>query len=137
MTKCSVVATAEHAIDRGAADAKRRRNGGSRFTVGVRPRSIRRPNALRGGRCAMCGTFVDREPAVNESAPNRRGICIPLLIEVVDRYNEAYPNGEAKCFLELTKPTDALMQHATEAQLVVVGTRGRNALSSAILGSTG
>jgi len=65
------------------------------------------------------------------------GICIPLLTEVVDCYNEAYPNGDAKCFLELTKPTDALMQHATEAQLVVVGTRGRNALSKAILGSTG
>jgi hypothetical protein len=47
-----------------------------------------------------------------------------LLTEVVDRYNKAYPNVEAKCFLELTKPIDALMQHATEAQLVVVDTRG-------------
>ena len=60
-----------------------------------------------------------------------------MLTEVVDRYNKAYLNVEAKCFLELTKPTDALMQHATEAQPVVVGTRGRHALSSAILGSTG
>jgi nucleotide-binding universal stress UspA family protein len=60
-----------------------------------------------------------------------------LLTEVVDRYNKADPNVEAKCFLEVTKPTDALMQHAAEAQLVVVGTRGRNALSSAILGIDG
>jgi hypothetical protein len=29
-----------------------------------------------------------------------------LLTQVVDRYNKAYPNGEAKCFLELTsQPT--------------------------------
>ena len=60
-----------------------------------------------------------------------------MLTEVVDRYNKVYPNVEAKCFLELTKPSRALMQNAADAQLVVVGTRGRNALSSAILGSTG
>lgn len=78
------------------------------------------------------------------------GVTIPLLIdwdaveaaqwtrltEAVDEWRGSYPNVDAHCFVEQSKPGRALMDHAADAQLVVVGTRGRNAVASTLLGST-
>ena len=58
------------------------------------------------------------------------------LTEVVDRCNQRHPDVYASCFVEPTRPTAALLQHAASAKLVVVGNRGRNVLNSAVLGST-
>ena len=57
------------------------------------------------------------------------------LTDQVDRCNQRHPEVDALCFVEPTRPTVALLQHAANAQLVVVGTRGRTALTSALLGS--
>lgn len=78
------------------------------------------------------------------------GVTIPLLIdwegleaadlaaltETVDTHNQIHPSVEAKCFLEPVSPGKALLRHLDGAELVVVGTRGRNALAGAVLGST-
>ena len=60
------------------------------------------------------------------------------LTDVVDRCNEGHPTVDAKCFVATTGPAAALLDQIDldGAQLVVVGTRGRNALASAVLGST-
>ncbi len=60
------------------------------------------------------------------------------LTDVVDRFNRNHPEVDAKCFVETTGAAAALLNQigADGAQLVVVGTRGRNALASAVLGST-
>jgi nucleotide-binding universal stress UspA family protein len=61
------------------------------------------------------------------------------LTDVVDRHNKLHPDVTASCFVETTESTAALL-HQVEldgAQLVVIGSRGRGALSSAMLGSTG
>ncbi len=61
---------------------------------------------------------------------------VVALTDLVDEYNKAHPGVEAKCFVEMDSPGGALMRHAEAAQLVIVGTRGRNALTSTLLGST-
>jgi nucleotide-binding universal stress UspA family protein len=60
------------------------------------------------------------------------------LTEIVDQCNKRYPRVSASCFIEPLKPSVALLNRvdADGAQLVVVGSRGRNALTSAVLGST-
>ena len=58
------------------------------------------------------------------------------LADVVDQYNKRYPAVSVKCFVEPAGPAKALLLHAADAQLVVVGTRGRNAIAGALLGST-
>ena len=60
------------------------------------------------------------------------------LAGAVDRCNQQYPQVCASCYVEPTNPTAALLHQidVDGAQLVVVGSRGRNALSSAVLGST-
>lgn len=77
-------------------------------------------------------------------------ITVPLLIDwdaleaaqwtyltnAVDQYRDRHPDVEVACYVEPTRPTQALMKHLGEAQLVVVGNRGRNALTSMLLGST-
>jgi nucleotide-binding universal stress UspA family protein len=57
------------------------------------------------------------------------------LTDQVDSCNQRHPEVDVSCFVEPTRPTVALLQHAADAQLVVVGSRGRNALTSALLGS--
>lgn len=82
--------------------------------------------------------------------PAETGVTIPFVIdwegveaaelvtltETVDKAASAYPNVDAKCYVEVASPAKALMKHAGEAQLLVVGTRGRNALAGVLLGST-
>lgn len=60
------------------------------------------------------------------------------LTDDVDQYNQRYPRVSASCYVEQTKPAVALMERgkADGAQLIVVGSHGKNALASAILGST-
>lgn len=60
------------------------------------------------------------------------------LTDVVDHCNQRHPKVDAKCFVETTGPAAALLDqiNVDGAQMVVVGTRGRNALTSAVLGST-
>lgn len=84
------------------------------------------------------------------NVPAETGVTLPFVIdwegieaaelvaltETVDKAAGKYPNVDAKCFIEIASPGKALMQHAADAQLVVVGTRGRNALAGMLLGST-
>ncbi|WP_123024457.1 universal stress protein [Mycolicibacterium stellerae] len=60
------------------------------------------------------------------------------LTDIVDRCNQNHPDVDATCFVEPAKPTAALLHQidVAGAQLVVVCSRGRNALASAVLGST-
>lgn len=78
------------------------------------------------------------------------GVTIPLLIdwdaveaaqwtqltEAVDHWAKRYPGVDATCFLERSKPGKAIIDHSADTQLIVVGTRGRNAVASTMLGST-
>jgi nucleotide-binding universal stress UspA family protein len=82
--------------------------------------------------------------------PAETGVTIPFVIdwegveaaelvaltETVDKAAGRYPNVDARCFVEVVSPGKALMRHAADAQLVVVGTRGRNALAGVLMGST-
>lgn len=85
--------------------------------------------------------------------PGRRvlgGIEIPALIDwgaveaaqwqyvmgSVEPWSEKYPAVEVRYFIETAGAGQALLRHAAEAQLVVVGNRGRGLLAGALLGST-
>jgi nucleotide-binding universal stress UspA family protein len=60
------------------------------------------------------------------------------LTNEVDQHNQRHPDVDARCYIETAGPAAALVQQIVvdDAQLVVVGNRGRNALTSAVLGST-
>ncbi|MEV0672396.1 universal stress protein [Mycobacterium sp. NPDC050441] len=84
------------------------------------------------------------------AAPAETGVTIPLLIdwdgvesaelaaltETVDVHNKRHPAVTAKCFVEPASPGKALLKHVEDSGLVVVGSRGRNALAGVFLGST-
>lgn len=58
------------------------------------------------------------------------------LTELVDGWRQRYPDVDVECVVETMSPARALLSHAADAQLVVVGSRGRNALAGLVLGST-
>ncbi|CAA0128618.1 Universal stress protein/MSMEI_3859 [Mycolicibacterium vanbaalenii] len=58
------------------------------------------------------------------------------LADAVNRANKRYPEVSAEFRIEPTSPAKALLGRRTDAQLLVVGTRGRNIVTSALLGST-
>jgi nucleotide-binding universal stress UspA family protein len=58
------------------------------------------------------------------------------LTDIVDEHHRDHSDVEMKCFLEEAGPAGALLKHLRNAQLVVVGNRGRPALTAAVLGST-
>ncbi|KLI06347.1 universal stress protein [Mycolicibacterium conceptionense] len=96
------------------------------------------------------GLGVDAVRSLSLAAPAETGVTIPLLIdwdgvesaeladltETVDVHNKRHPDVDAKCFIEPDSPGKALLKHVTDAGLVVVGSRGRNALAGVLLGST-
>ncbi|MEN4479736.1 universal stress protein [Mycolicibacterium cosmeticum] len=55
---------------------------------------------------------------------------------VVEPYRRRYPGVEMSVFVDPSKPRRALLQRLDGAQLVVVGTRGRNTLTATVVGST-
>lgn len=84
------------------------------------------------------------------AAPAETGVTIPLLIdwdgvesaelaaltETVDGHEKRHPAVTAKCYVEPDSPGKALLKHVDDSGLVVVGSRGRNALAGVLLGST-
>ncbi|MGV0642296.1 universal stress protein [Mycolicibacterium sp. XJ2546] len=85
--------------------------------------------------------------------PGRRilgGIEIPALIDwgaveaaqwqyvmgAVEPWSEKYPSVEVRYFVDAAGAGSALLNYAADAQLVVVGSRGRGLLAGALLGST-
>jgi len=48
-----------------------------------------------------------------------------------------YPSVDVACVVDPDKPSRVLLHHAKEAQLVVIGSRGRGLFAGALLGSTG
>jgi nucleotide-binding universal stress UspA family protein len=55
----------------------------------------------------------------------------------VEPWSGRHPNVDVSVFVEPDKPSLALLEHLDDAQLVVIGNRGRNALTGLLLGSTG
>lgn len=58
------------------------------------------------------------------------------LNRAIEPYRQRHPDVEVSLFVDPSKPRRALLQRLDDAQLVVVGTRGRNTLSATVLGST-
>ncbi|TPG32719.1 universal stress protein [Mycolicibacterium hodleri] len=56
--------------------------------------------------------------------------------EAVAVLRPRYPDVRVSTFVEPNSPGRALLAHSADAQLVVVGNRGRNALAGTLLGST-
>lgn len=59
-----------------------------------------------------------------------------LLSESLAGYAERYPDVEVHPVIAYDRPARALLDQSADARLIVVGTRGRGAVSGAILGST-
>jgi nucleotide-binding universal stress UspA family protein len=59
------------------------------------------------------------------------------LMRILAPWCELYPDVDVTSIVEPDKPSRALLRHAKDAQLVVVGSRGRGLLTGAVLGSTG
>jgi len=58
------------------------------------------------------------------------------IMSAVEPWSTKYPTVEVKYFVEPGGASQALLRHATDSQLIVVGNRRRNLLAGAILGST-
>lgn len=96
------------------------------------------------------GASITAVRSLSLTPPAEAGVTIPFLIDweglqaaelvslaaAVEAENAKHPSVEAKCFVELQSPGKALLEHASDAQLVVVGTRGRGAVVGTLLGST-
>jgi nucleotide-binding universal stress UspA family protein len=77
-------------------------------------------------------------------------VVLPLLIDwdavaadelesvhaTIAPWRQLYPDVDVACVVHRAKPSSAILQHSGEAQLIVVGSRGRGAFTGALLGST-
>lgn len=59
------------------------------------------------------------------------------LLAVMQPWTDRYPDVRVTNFVEPEGPASALLRHADDAQLVVVGSRNRSLLKATVLGSTG
>lgn len=87
-------------------------------------------------------SWTERRPSADYVIPALidwaavEAVQLAALTALVDEYHREHQGVEAQCFLEVDRPARALMNHLEHAQLVVVGNRGRAALTAALLGST-
>lgn len=99
----------------------------ARFGVGVvavRAWSTRRPPAK-----VAIPLFVDWDAVVADE--------LTSLDEAITPWTKRYPGVDVKYDVRRGKPSSALMAHTADAQLVVVGSRGRGLFTGTLLGSTG
>lgn len=96
------------------------------------------------------GLAVDAVRSLSLAAPVEAGVTIPLLIDwdgvesaelaaltdTVDVHRKDHPTVHTRCFVEPDSPGKAVLKHVADSGLVVVGSRGRNALAGVLLGST-
>ena len=59
------------------------------------------------------------------------------LLGALSPWTKLYPDVDLTCVVDKHRPNRALLSHAGDAQLVVVGSRGHGRLASVVLGSTG
>ena len=59
------------------------------------------------------------------------------LSDVLSPWGELYPDVEVAQIVDPDKPRRALLRHSQDAEMIVVGSRGRGLLAGALLGSTG
>ena len=59
-----------------------------------------------------------------------------LVAERMAGWQEKYPDVEVRRVVTRDRPVRCLLNHAVDAQLLVVGSRGRGGLSGMLLGST-
>lgn len=58
------------------------------------------------------------------------------VVATISPWAARYPNVKVTCFIERCGASEALLRHAADSQLVVVGSRGRGLVVGALLGST-
>lgn len=97
--------------------------------VGAPLRAVRAWATRQPGSAVTIPYLVDWDAV--ENAQRRE------LTEAVSRWEARYPDVDVSIFVEPHKPSRALLHHLSDAQLVVVGNRNTNQLSSIVLGSTG
>jgi nucleotide-binding universal stress UspA family protein len=59
------------------------------------------------------------------------------LADAMAPWIKLHPDVDVTCVVDPDRPSRALLRHLSNAQLVVVGSRGRGLLTGAVLGSTG
>jgi nucleotide-binding universal stress UspA family protein len=59
------------------------------------------------------------------------------LVNALAPWTRLYPDVDVQYVVDHDKPSRALLHHSEDAQLVVIGSRGRGPLTGAVLGSTG
>jgi nucleotide-binding universal stress UspA family protein len=59
------------------------------------------------------------------------------LVTALAPWARLYPDVDVQYVVDQDKPSRALLRHSEDAQLVVIGSRGRGPLAGAVLGSTG
>ncbi|QIS12541.1 universal stress protein [Nocardia arthritidis] len=74
--------------------------------------------------------------AATPSATDENGAADTVLAERLAGWQEKYPNVRVRREARPAQPTQLLMDWSDTAQLIVVGTRGRGALTGLLLGST-
>lgn len=92
--------------------------------VAVRAWSTRRPPSE-----VAIPLFIDWDAVEADELKN--------LTETLAPWRHRYPGVEVESCVHQAKPSDAMLRHTADAQLVVVGSRGRGLISGTLLGSTG
>lgn len=59
------------------------------------------------------------------------------LVNALAPWTRQYPDVDVQYVVDQDKPSRALLRHSENAQLVIIGSRGRGPLAGAVLGSTG
>ena len=59
-----------------------------------------------------------------------------MLSEILSRWSDQFPDVEVTRHVERGSPRRTLLRHSEQAQLVAVGSHGRNPVLAAMLGST-
>ncbi len=96
--------------------------------------------AVRGAPLVTVHAWSDPRPTLSDVSPADVARLAEgermLLAEQVAGWRGRYPDVEVTSVVAHGRPTPALLDHAQQAQLLVVGSRGRGGFAGMVLGST-